>query len=130
MRTPSLRPRRLLRQRDRRPVAELRSRLGNWTSDVDEWELARFLRVEARARLLHAAAIAVMAKVARGEVKGSRLMEDAVAHDRLASQLAQSLGLTPLGRAQLAREVAGAERGRHDLAALWATEALEEGREW
>jgi len=88
-------------------------------ADKDVLAVARFLRVEARCRLLHAA-IEEQA-VERGPARVStRLHEQAIASDRLAAQLGGSLGLDPLGRAKLQRQAASAVEAEATIADLTA----------
>lgn len=85
--------------------------------------VSRWLRVEARSRLLsnyveQVAADRGVARVPR------RLWADANSTDRLASQLASSLGLDPIGRARIAQAASGAAVNQSTLAEL-----AEQGRE-
>ena len=82
------------REIDKR-AGELRHRLGDWVQEMDELAIARALRVEARARLAHDAAVD---KAEKGDLRSGRLLEDATAADRLADQLSADLGQTPKGR--------------------------------
>ncbi len=81
--------------------------------------VARFLRAEARALLLHGHIAATAREKGVGAV-ASRLWEQATAADRLAAQLGNVLGLDPLGRARLQSLTAGAEVAVASLASLAA----------
>lgn len=70
--------------------------------------------------------------VATAEAKGPQAVkpwawEQARSADRLAAELGHSLGLDPIGRLRLQRETASAERGKHDLARLWAGQGEQGG---
>lgn len=81
--------------------------------------VARFLRAEARALILHDHIEATVASHGAGKV-ASRVWEQATAADRLAAQLGNVLGLDPLGRAKLQALTAGAEVQMATLADLSA----------
>jgi hypothetical protein len=85
--------------------------------------VARFIRAEGRALLLHHH-IATVANEKGPAAVSSRLWEQATAADRLAAQLGNVLGLDPLGKARLQSLAAGTEVAIHSLGKL-----AEEGRE-
>ena len=90
--------------------------LAPWLNDDPTYviQVARFVRVEARAQLL---GDAIASKAAdKGILSvGARLLEAATAADRLAARLADDLGLSPLGRARLKTTVAAGELGEASL---------------
>jgi hypothetical protein len=81
--------------------------------------LARYLRADARARLLHDHIVGLVAKVGVGKVP-SFLWRDVAAADRLAAQLATRLGLDPTGKAGIMRDASMARHFSPDLALYWA----------
>jgi hypothetical protein len=98
-----------------------------WLADAaDADAVARYLRVETRARMLDEWIVDTIRAKGPQAVK-PWAWEQARSADRLAAELGHSLGLDPIGRVRLQRETASAERGKHDLARMWAEEALEEG---
>ena len=91
--------------------------------------VARFLRAEARALLLHEHITRTAEEKGTAAVP-SRTWEQATAADRLAAQLGNVLGLDPLGKARLQSLAAGTEltvRSLADLAAEGA--AIRERRQ-
>lgn len=99
-------------------AAEFRERLFDvcpWIDpDRDVVAVARFLRAEARALMLHQLILDISAE--RGAEKVPvRTWEQAAAADRLAAQLGNVLGLDPTGRARLQQTVASTEATLADL---------------
>jgi hypothetical protein len=81
--------------------------------------VARWLRAEARALMIHEHIERVTAAQGAGKV-AVRLWEQATAADRLAAQLGNVLGLDPLGKARLKQAAAGAIHAEASLADLAA----------
>jgi hypothetical protein len=79
--------------------------------------VSRWLRVEARALLLHAHIENVSADKGAHAVP-SRTWEQATANDRLAAKLGSDLGLDPIGRARIAATATTAEVGQATIADL------------
>lgn len=91
--------------------------------------VARWLRAEARALLLHAHIEKVAAEKGTGTVP-VRQWEQATAADRLAARLGSDLGLDPIGRARIAATATTAELGQATLAELGSQgKAIRERRE-
>lgn len=84
--------------------------------------VARFLRAEARALLIHENIVKISSERGADKVP-VRQWEQATAADRLAAQLGQTLGLDPIGRARLQQAAAGAELTTATLA-----DVLDRGR--
>jgi hypothetical protein len=82
--------------------------------DKDVIAVARFLRAEARALMLHENITTVAARDGIAKVP-VRQWEQATAADRLAAQLGNVLGLDPTGRARLQQTVASTRRTLGDL---------------
>ena len=78
--------------------------------DSDEYApaVARYLRAEARAQLLHAHIMATCETKGPDKVP-SRVWEQATAADRLSAELGNVLGLDPIGRARLKQLASSAE---------------------
>ena len=81
--------------------------------------VARYLRAEARALLLHEHITHVAQERGAGRVS-QRLWEQATAADRLAAQLGSVLGLDPLGKAKLRAVASAAELNLESLSQLAA----------
>jgi hypothetical protein len=84
--------------------------------DKDVIAVARFLRAEARALMLHENITTVATRDGIAKVP-VRQWEQATAADRLAAQLGNVLGLDPTGRANLQHTVASTTQALADLAA-------------
>jgi hypothetical protein len=102
-------------------ATEVRATLLDIAPWLDEPEfapaVARFLRAEARALLVHDH-VAKTAHEKGTQAVPSRLWEQATACDRLAAQLGNVLGLDPLGRARLQQLTAGTQLTVASLAEL------------
>jgi hypothetical protein len=77
--------------------------------------VARFLRAETRALLLHDWITKTVNEKGAGAVK-AWAWEQAAATDRLAAQIGQTLGLDPIGQARIAALATSAEIGQETLA--------------
>lgn len=86
-------------------------------------EVARFLRCESQALMLHEYIEKLVSESGVGAVP-IRLWESSTAKERLASQTGAGLGLTPAGYAELRLLVADGTRAEASLAGL-----MEQGRE-
>ena len=91
--------------------------LAPWLADDDVYVIpvARFVRVEARSQMLSEAIAEKAAEKGILSV-GARIIEAATACDRLATRLADDLGLSPLGKAKLKALTAAGELGAASLA--------------
>ena len=87
-----------------------------WVTALDAAAVDRFTRAEARARLLHGYVSKVSAE-SGVEAVPSYLWGEVRGADTLADRLAAGLGLTPEGRAKLARDTAVAGRFAADAVA-------------
>jgi hypothetical protein len=91
-----------------------------WVTELDGAAVDRFTRAEARARLLHGYVSKVSAESGVEAVR-EYLWAEVRGADALADKLATGLGMTPEGRAKLARDTAVAGRFAADaLAGLQA----------
>jgi hypothetical protein len=82
--------------------------------------VARFLRAEARALMLHESIMEISERAGAAKVP-VRQWEQATAADRLAAQLGNVLGLDPTGRARLKQTVVSTEHTLADLMAQGRT---------
>jgi len=80
--------------------------------------VSRYLRAESRAQLLHEHILRLSSSEKGPASVPQRLWEGATASDRLAASLGDELGLSPRGRAEVARAVASATLAGESVADL------------